>query len=92
MVPVLTLLINLAALGYGLYQIVRGGVTSLPLLLSVLWTVYNAVPPALLLYISLVGDTFGLQITCMVSSLPHISHVAAALGLGRFGVCHVTVL
>lgn len=53
-----------ASIGVGVWQLVAGAQVISPLLISVLWAVYAAVPPTLLLYYATLGQGYVFQILC----------------------------
>lgn len=51
-------------IGVGVWQLIAGAEVISPLLISVLWATYSAIPPVLLLYYSLFGRGFLFKIVC----------------------------
>jgi len=52
------------SIGVGIWQLVAGAEVISPLLISVLWAVYSAIPPTLLLYYATLGNGFNFRILC----------------------------
>jgi len=69
------------SIGVAVWQLVAGAEPLSPLLISVLWATYAAVPPALLLLYALLGPGLALAIACKFCLLLSTGASIAAVGL-----------
>ena len=79
--PGLCFLLLMASVGEGLYQLFTTASVTSPLAMSVIWAIYNAVPPALVLFYALVGKGALLQYLCRFCLLLSFFCGATAVGL-----------
>ena len=69
------------SVGVAVWQLVAGADPLSPLLISVLWATYAAVPPALLLLYALLGPGLALAVACKFCALLSTGASVAAVGL-----------
>lgn len=69
------------SVGVAVWQLVAGADPLSPLLISVLWATYAAVPPALLLLYALLGPGLALAVACKFCMLLSTGASVAAVGL-----------
>ncbi|KAK9823799.1 hypothetical protein WJX72_005584 [[Myrmecia] bisecta] len=65
----------------GVWQLLDGSEVFSPLLISVLWATYNAVPPYLLLHYAIFGNNISLQFMCRFTYIVSTLAGMAAIGL-----------
>jgi hypothetical protein len=69
------------SVGVAVWQLVAGADPLSPLLISVLWATYAAVPPALLLLYAMLGPGLALAVACKFCMLLSTGASVAAVGL-----------
>eukprot|EP00884_Botryococcus_braunii_P012540 jgi/Botrbrau1/21287/Bobra.0573s0001.1 len=65
--PVLSLLALLSAFGFGLFKVITGPTVITTLSISLVWILYNAIPPYLLLHYNFVGKGQTLRWACTLA-------------------------
>lgn len=71
----------MASVGEGLKQLFTTASVTSPLAISVIWAIYNAIPPGLVLFYALVGKGVLLQYLCRFCMLLSFFCGACAIGL-----------
>ena len=79
--PAVCFVLLLASIGQGLKQLFTSGSVTSPLAISIIWAVYNAIPPFLVLWYAIVGKGVMLQYLCRLLMLTSFFCGAAAIGL-----------
>ncbi len=79
--PALCFCILAASVGEGLYQLFTTATITSPLAMSVIWAVYNAIPPGLVLFYAFVGKGTLLQYLCRFCLLLSFFCSFTAIGL-----------
>lgn len=79
--PAFCFVILMASFGEGLSQLFGSGQKTSPLIISIIWAIYNAIPPFLVLWYAMVGKGVLLQFICRLAMLASFACGAAAVGL-----------
>ena len=79
--PALCFVLLMASVGEGLKQLFSAGTVTSPLVISIIWAVYNAIPTFLVLWYAIVGKGVLLQYLCRLLMLTSFLCGAAAIGL-----------
>jgi cellulose synthase/poly-beta-1,6-N-acetylglucosamine synthase-like glycosyltransferase len=76
----LTLTINMLTIAVGLVQVFTGAVIVSPLLISIIWCLYNSIPPILLFTYAIAGRKYILSFMCFLAMIVSTAAVIASLG------------
>ena len=79
--PGLCFCLLMASVGEGLKQLFTSASVTSPLAISVIWAIYNAIPPGLVLFYALAGKGMLLQYLCRFCMLLSFFCGATAIGL-----------